>query len=189
VEGMTQSGVISGIEEYRKKTPASFEFSRASRNVMPGGVTANIKFFEPYPVIMKKGKGAYLTDLDGNEYVDYLLSYGALMTGHGHPKVMEAIQNQMEEEGTLLFGTPHHLEVEMGKKIQELYPGMERLRYTNSGTEATLLSIRMAYAYTEKYKIAKFEGHYHGGYNQVLLSVNSPLNEAGPAKNPNSIVE
>ncbi|MCG7344121.1 aspartate aminotransferase family protein [Sporosarcina sp. ACRSL] len=186
---MVQSKVVTGIEEYRKKTPASLEFSKTSRNVMPGGVTANIKFFEPYPVIMQKGKGAYLTDLDGNEYVDYLLSYGALMTGHGHPKVMEAIRKQMDEEGTLLFGTPHHLEVEMGKKIQELYPGMERLRYTNSGTEATLLSIRMAYAYTEKYKIAKFEGHYHGGYNQVLLSVNPPLNEAGPAKNPNSIVE
>ncbi|WP_342515088.1 aspartate aminotransferase family protein [Sporosarcina sp. FSL K6-1522] len=186
---MTQSKVLSGIEEYIKKTPISLEFSKTSRNIMPGGVTANIKFFEPYPVIMKKGAGAYLTDVDGNEYIDYLLSYGALMTGHGHPKVMEGIQRQLTEEGTLLFGTPHNLEVKMGQKIQELYPSMERVRYTNSGTEATLLSIRMAYAYTEKYKIAKFEGHYHGGYDQVLLSVNPPLDEAGPANNPNAIIE
>jgi glutamate-1-semialdehyde 2,1-aminomutase len=186
---MTQSKVLSGIEEYIKKTTKSLEFSKTSKQVMPGGVTANIKFFEPYPVIMKKGAGAYLTDLDGNEYIDYLLSYGALMTGHGHPKVIEAIQNQLEEEGTLLFGTPHNLEVKMGQKIQDLYPSMERIRYTNSGTEATLLSIRMAYAYTEKYKIAKFEGHYHGGYDQMLLSVNPPINEAGPAKIPNAIVE
>ena len=186
---MTQSKVLSGIEEYIKKTPKSLEFSKTSKQVMPGGVTANIKFFEPYPVIMKKGSGAYLTDLDGNEYIDYLLSYGALMTGHGHPKVIEAIQNQLKEEGTLLFGAPHNLEVKMGQKIQELYPSMERIRYTNSGTEATLLSIRMAYAYTEKYKIAKFEGHYHGGYDQVLLSVNPPINEAGPVKIPNAVIE
>ncbi|ARJ39578.1 glutamate-1-semialdehyde 2,1-aminomutase [Sporosarcina ureae] len=186
---MSQNKVLSGIEEYKKMTPKSLEFSKTSKEVMPGGVTANIKFFEPYPLIMKKGSGAYLTDLDGNEYIDYLLSYGALMTGHGHPKVLEGIRNQLEEEGTLLFGTPHHLEVKMGQKIKELYPSIEKMRYTNSGTEATLLSIRMAYAYTEKYKIAKFEGHYHGGYDQVLLSVNPSVNEAGPAKRPNAIAE
>ena len=156
---------------------------------MPGGVTANIKFFEPYPTIMTSGSGAYLTDVDGNEYVDYLLSYGALMTGHGHPKVMEAIRQQIDVDGTLLFGTPHQLEVKMGQKIQQLYPSMEKIRYTNSGTEATLLSIRLAYAYTGKYKIAKFEGHYHGGYDQVLLSINPPVHAAGPANNPIAISE
>lgn len=186
---MAQSKVLSGLEAYRSKTPASFDFFNSSKKVLPGGVTANIKFFEPYPVIMKHGNGACLTDLDGNEYVDYLLSYGALMTGHGHPTVLKAIQEQLSEEGTLLFGTPHQLEIEMGMKIQALYPSMEKLRYTNSGTEATLLAIRMAYAYTEKYKIAKFEGHYHGGYNQVLLSVNPALSEAGPAQQPNSVTE
>jgi glutamate-1-semialdehyde 2,1-aminomutase len=77
----------------------------------------------------------------------------------------------------------------MGKKIQEYYPSMELLRYTNSGTEATLLTIRLAYAYTGKYKIAKFEGHYHGGYDQVLLSVNPPVNEAGSAQEPKAIAE
>ena len=177
------------MEEYIIKTPKSLEFSEVSKKVMPGGVTANIKFFEPYPVIMKSGAGAYLTDVDGNEYIDYLLSYGALMTGHGHPKIMAAIQKQFADEGTLLFGTPHHLEVKMGQKIQELYPSMEKIRYTNSGTEATLLSIRMAYAYTDKYKIAKFEGHYHGGYDQVLFSINPSVNEAGPAEKPNAIPE
>jgi len=172
------------MDEYVKKTPKSLAFSEISKKVMPGGVTANIKFFQPYPIVMKKGDGAYLTDVDGNEYIDYLLSYGSLMTGHGHPKIVKAIQKQFEEEGSFLFGTPHKLEVTMGQKIQELYPSMERLRYTNSGTEATLLSIRLAYAYTEKYKIAKFEGHYHGGYDQVLLSVNPSLENAGTARRP-----
>lgn len=181
--------VLTPMEKYVRMTPESKKFFESSKSVMPGGVTANIKFFEPYPIIMKSGKGAYLTDVDGNEYIDYLLSYGALKTGHGHPKILAAIQNQLAEEGTLLFGTPHHLEVEMGKKIQELYPSIEKLRYTNSGTEATLLAIRLAYAYTGKHKIAKFEGHYHGGYDEVLVSINPPVHEAGPANKPNPILE
>lgn len=177
------------MEKYLEMTPKSKAFFESSKKVMPGGVTANIKFFEPYPIIMQSGSGAYLTDVDGNEYIDYLLSYGALKTGHGHPRIMEAIQKQIQSDGTLLFGTPHHLEVEMGKKIQALYPSIERLRYTNSGTEATLLAIRLAHAYTGKYKIAKFEGHYHGGYDEVLVSINPPIDEAGPANSPESILE
>ena len=116
-----------GIERFVEKTPKSHAFFKEALKVMPGGVTANIKFFEPYPVIMEKGKGSYLYDLDGNEYVDYLLSYGALMLGHGHPRILNAIKSQLDEDGTLLFGTPHRLEVEMGKKIQQLYPSIERL--------------------------------------------------------------
>lgn len=177
------------LTEFEKQTSKSREFFSKAKEVMPGGVTANIKFFDPYPIIMEKGKGAYLYDLDGNEYVDYLLSYGALMLGHGHPKIIQAIQEQLEEDGTMLFGTPHRLEVVMGEKIKELYPSMERIRYTNSGTEATLLALRLAYAYTGKTKIAKFEGHYHGGYDQVLLSLNPSLEEAGQAHAPKSVIE
>ncbi|SDM49418.1 glutamate-1-semialdehyde 2,1-aminomutase [Fictibacillus solisalsi] len=180
---------MDALMEYTKRTPNSREFMNEARQVMPGGVTANIKAYDPYPVIMEKASGAYLYDVDGNRYIDYLLSYGALMLGHGHPVVKAAIQQQMEEHGTFLFGTPHELELQMGKKIMELFPSMERIRYTNSGTEATLLAIRLAYAYTGKKKIAKFEGHYHGGYDQVLLSVNPPITEAGPIHEPRSVIE
>lgn len=186
---MTVTNLESAYTEFMEKTPKSRAFFEEAKKIMPGGVTANIKSFDPYPIVMKGGNGAYLTDLDGNQYIDYLLSYGALMLGHGHPAIVGAIQEQMNQDGTNLFGTPHLLEVEMGKKIQQYYPSMEMIRYTNSGTEATLLSIRMAYAYTGKYKIAKFEGHYHGGYNQVLLSVNPPVAEAGPIHEPKAIVE
>ncbi|WNS73714.1 aspartate aminotransferase family protein [Bacillus sp. DTU_2020_1000418_1_SI_GHA_SEK_038] len=186
---MKIENVSRAVDEFMEKTPKSREFAKEAHKVMPGGVTANIKSFAPYPIIMEKAKGAYLYDIDGNEYIDYLLSYGALMLGHGHHQIIQAIQTQMEQNGTFLFGTPHELEIEMGKKIQHLYPSMEMVRYTNSGTEATLLAIRMAYAYTGKYKIAKFEGHYHGGYDQVLLSVNPPVNAAGPANEPKSIIE
>lgn len=178
-----------GIKRFAEKTPKSLEFYKEAIKVMPGGTTANIKFFAPYPIIMEKGKGSRLYDLDGNEYIDYLLSYGALILGHGHPRVLQAVQEQLNDNGTYLFGTPHRLEVEMGRKIQQLYPSIELLRYTNSGTEATLLAIRLACAYTGKNKIAKFEGHYHGGYDQVLVSVNPSLEEAGNPHQPKSVAE
>lgn len=177
------------LTEFENRTSKSRAFFSKAKEIMPGGVTANIKSFDPYPIIMEKGKGAYLYDLDVNKYIDYLLSYGALMLGHGHPKIIKAINEQLEEEGTMLFGTPHQLELSMGEKIKELYPSMERIRYTNSGTEATLLTLRLAYAYTGKTKIAKFEGHYHGGYDQVLLSVNPSLEEAGHPHSPKSVIE
>ncbi|MFS0646930.1 aspartate aminotransferase family protein [Siminovitchia sp. 179-K 8D1 HS] len=179
----------AGLRRFMEKTPRSLELYKKALDVMPGGATANIKFFSPYPIAMEKGQDSYLYDIDGNEYIDYLLSYGALILGHGHPEVVEAVRLQLEESGTYLFGAPHKLEIKMGEKIKQLYPSMERLRYTNSGTEATLLAIRLAYAYTGKNKIAKFEGHYHGGYDQVLVSVNPSLNEAGPADSPSPVTE
>ncbi|RST77697.1 aspartate aminotransferase family protein [Siminovitchia acidinfaciens] len=185
--GISERGME--IKRFAEKTPKSLDFYKEASKVMPGGSTANIKFYAPYPIIMEKGKGSHLYDLDGNEYIDYLLSYGALILGHGHPRVLQAVQEQLYESGTYLFGTPHRLEVEMGKKIQQLYPSIELLRYTNSGTEATLLAIRLACAFTGKNKIAKFEGHYHGGYDQVLVSVNPSVVEAGHPQHPNSIAE
>ncbi|HEX7066109.1 MAG TPA: aspartate aminotransferase family protein [Bacillales bacterium] len=173
--------------EVTRETNSSFQFMKEACTVMPGGVTANIKFFSPYPLVMKRADQAYLTDLDGNQYIDYLLSYSALILGHGHPKIAEAIQKQIENSGTWLFGTPHQLEVDFGKMIQHFYPSIELLRYTNSGTEATLLALRFASAYTGKYKVAKFEGHYHGGHNQVLFSINPDIGEAGPFKEPNVV--
>lgn len=177
------------LPKYYERTGKSLAWMNKAKQVMPGGVTANIKSFDPYPIVMKKGSGAYLTDLDGNEYIDYLLAYGALMLGHGNEKITRAITEQLHLTGTYLLGTPHELEYSFGKKIQEHYPSMERLRYTNSGTEATLLALRLAYAFTGKYKIAKFEGHYHGGYNEVLVSVNPPISEAGDEKAPNGVIE
>ncbi len=171
------------------KTKKSYEFFKQSKEVMPGGVTANIKYFAPYPIVMEKANGAYITDLDGNVYIDYLLSYGALMLGHGDKRIKEAVIEQIDKDGTNLFGTPHGLEVTMGKKIKEHYPSIDLLRYTNSGTEATQLALRIAAAYTGKHKIAKFEGHYHGGYDQVLLSVNPSLEDAGNAKKPKAVME
>ncbi|MCF6136772.1 aspartate aminotransferase family protein [Pseudalkalibacillus berkeleyi] len=157
--------------------------------VIPGGVTANIKYFKPHPLVMERGEKSHLFDVDGNEYIDYLLCYGALILGHGHHSVFEAVQNQMTQAGTTIFGTPHRLEIEMANKLIDLYPGIEMVRYTNSGLEATQLALRIASAYTGKSKVAKFEGHYHGGYDQVLLSVNPDESKAGLDAAPNAVPE
>lgn len=174
------------FQENRKASEAMFD--RASQ-VIPGGVTANIKYFPPYPIFMKQAQGSKLFDVDNRQYIDYTLCYGALITGHGHPRIIKATTNYMQSIGTTIFGTPHELEITMAEKLIDHYPGVELARFTNSGLEATLLAIRLAVAYTGKAKIAKFEGHYHGGFNQVLVSVNPDEQEAGHAKHPTAVSE
>ncbi|MGM8364470.1 aspartate aminotransferase family protein [Virgibacillus sp. W0181] len=173
-------------QQSKEKSEKMFQ---EAKEVIPGGVTANIKFFSPHPIFMKSGNGSKLTDVDNQEYIDYSLCYGALMTGHGHPRVKEAVSKHMESIGTAIFGTPHELEIQMAKKLIELYPGIDQVRYTNSGLEATMFANRLAIAYTNKPKIAKFEGHYHGGYNQVLVSVNPNEHEAGNDHSPIPVAE
>src|SRR5690625_2262148 len=158
--------VKEDVSSYNKRA-SSMMFHQAE-TVIPGGVTANIKHFSPYPIFMKEAKGSKLIDVDNMEYIDYSLCYGALITGHGHPQILEATMNHLKETGTMIFGTPHELEVEMANKLIELYPSIDQVRFANSGTEAVLLAIRLAVAHTNKPKIAKFEGHYHGGLNQML---------------------
>lgn len=165
--------------EYILQNPKSKKAFEDAKTVIPGGITANVKFYDPFPLFMKEGHGAWLTDLDDHKYVDYVLSYGPLIHGHGRKEISQTMNDYIEQHGTLLYGTPHTGEATFAQLIQKFYPSIESLRYTNSGTEATLLSIRTACAYTKKYKIAKFEGHYHGGYNEVLISVNPDVQKAG----------
>ncbi len=176
-------------EEYATKNPSSKKAFDNACSDIPGGITANVKFFAPFPLFMKEGHGAWLTDLDDHKYVDYVLSYGPLILGHERKEVLDSIQDYFAKHGTMLYGTPHELEDIFAKKIKEHFPSIEMLRYTNSGTEATLLCIRTAFAYTGKYKLAKFEGHYHGGYNEVLVSVNPDVSKAGDSTHPTPLPE
>lgn len=177
------------MQEYAQKNPSSRKAYEKACKDIPGGITANVKFFAPFPLFMKEGHDAWLTDLDGHKYVDYVLSYGPLILGHERKEVLDSIQDYFTKHGTMLYGTPHELEFSFAEKIKEFYPSIEMLRYTNSGTEATLLCIRTAYAFTGKYKIAKFEGHYHGGYNEVLVSVNPDVKKAGDIHHPSGVPE
>ncbi len=175
------SGTIS---KFIKKTPASAKLWKQSAKLMPGGITANIKFYEPHPIFMKKAKGSRITDVDGNEYVDYCLCLGPLILGHGHPAVVEAIKKQLATSGTTMYGTPHELETEMAKELNRVIPCAEMARFVNSGLEATMHALRIARAHAHKTKIAKFEGHYHGAHDYAAVSVNPPIDSAGPRNAP-----
>lgn len=181
--------IESLIDEYVKRNPASEQAWKNACNTIPGGISANVKFFSPFPLFMKEGHGAYLKDVDNNEYIDYVLSYGPLILGHERKEIIDSIQEFFSVHGTMLYGTPHTGEYEFSKLLQKYYPSLESIRYTNSGTEATLLAIRTAFAYTGKYKIAKFEGHYHGGFNEVLVSVNPDVKKAGDVHSPVGLPE
>lgn len=176
-------------ETYAAVNPASRQAYEDALGTIPGGITANVKYFAPFPLFFKEGHGAYLTDLDQHRYVDYVLSYGPLILGHGRKEIIDAMNEYLDQHGTILYGAPHPGELQFAKLIQKYYPSIEELRYTNSGTEATLFAIRTAFAYTGKYKIAKFEGHYHGGYNEVLISVNPDVSKAGEAARPVGLPE
>jgi glutamate-1-semialdehyde 2,1-aminomutase len=166
-------------DAFLAKTSSSKQWFERAQQSIPGGVTANIKYFDPYPIFMTGGKGACLFDADGNTYIDYNLCYGALILGHGHPAVKKAIEEQWKGMGTTVTGTPHPLEVEMAEKLISLYPGIQQVRFTNSGLEATMFALRLAMAWTGKRKIAKFAGHYHGGYDQVLISIRQEKDRNG----------
>jgi len=172
---------------YVKKTRKSAGLWKRASELMPGGITANIKYFEPYPIFMKKAKGSRIYDVDDNEYVDYCLCLGPLILGHGHPTVVEAVKKQLRKDGTTIFGTPHELEIKMANEIRRLVPCAEMVRFVNSGLEATLHAIRVARAYTKRVKIAKFEGHYHGAHDYAAVSVSPPLDLAGPRNAPNAV--
>lgn len=183
---MCGMGKVIGPNVISEKMSRSVDAFQEAKQVIPGGVTANIKYFAPHPIVMEKGVGSRLIDVDGNEYIDYLLCYGALILGHAHPMVNEAVTNFLQNSG-VVFGAPHDTELEMAHKLVELFPGVDMVRFTNSGLEATLLTIRLAKAVTGKEKVAKFEGHYHGGYDQMLISVNPNENEAGHSSKPTPV--
>ena len=138
---------------------------------MPGGVNSPVRAFAPYPFFTKMAKGSRLTDVDGNEYIDYCLGYGALILGHANPVVMDAVRAQLELGS--LYGTPTEQEVDLAELITNLVPSAEMVRLVSTGGEATMSAIRVARAYTGKSKIIKFEGCYHGAHDSVLVKAGS----------------
>ncbi|OLD08622.1 MAG: hypothetical protein AUJ09_00765 [Firmicutes bacterium 13_1_40CM_3_65_11] len=172
---MTRSDVDT---DSAAKTKASRAYADRARRSLPGGVTAGVKYFDPYPIAMKKAKGCRLWDLDGNEYIDYCLSFGPLILGHGHPRVMRAIRDSLESAGTTMFGTPHELEATYAERLLRIFRPDGKMRFTMSGTEATVHGVRLARAYRKRPMIAKFEGHYHGGVDEFLVSHTPSKEEA-----------
>ncbi|MGE7666170.1 glutamate-1-semialdehyde 2,1-aminomutase [Ureibacillus composti] len=154
-------------------------------NVMPGGVNSPVRAFKSVntdPIFMESGKGAILKDIDGNEYIDYVLSWGPLILGHSHPDVVKAIQAQAEKGSS--FGAPTELETELAQLVIDRVPSVEMVRFVSSGTEATMAALRLARGYTGRDIILKFEGSYHGHGDSLLIKAGSGVATLGLPDSP-----
>lgn len=149
----------------------SQELFAESKKVTPGGVNSPVRAFEPYPFFVKEAKGSYITDVEGNAYIDHCLGYGPILLGHSDEEVISEVYTQMKK-GTA-YGAPTENEVKLAKEVINRVPCAEMVRFVNSGTEATMAAIRLARGYTKKNKIVKFEGAYHGAHDYVLVKSGS----------------
>ena len=148
-------------------------YEQAQRSI-PGGVNSPARAFDSVggtPLFIEEAEGAYLTDADGHEYVDYVGSWGPMLFGHAHPDVVEAVQDQAEASTS--FGAPTEIEIEVADLVCDLVPSVEKVRMVNSGTEATMSAARLARGYTGRDKIIKFEGNYHGHGDFFLIAAGS----------------
>lgn len=167
---------------YRARTPGSARLYAEACRVLPAGLTHDSRAMSPYPIYVSRAEGPRKWDVDGNEYVDYYGGHGALLFGHAHPSVVEAIRRQVAL-GTH-FGAAHELEVRWAQLVQRLIPSAERVRFTSSGTEASHLALRLARAYTGKSKLMRFIGHFHGWHDQVASGAMSHFDGSLPAGIP-----
>ena len=153
------------------QTEKSSRLYKEAIEIMPGGVSSPVRAFKPNPFYVSKAAGSKLFDVDGNEFIDYCLAYGALILGHANPEVKDALKEQLERGW--LYGTPIELEVKYAKLIRKFYPSIEMLRFVNTGSEATMSALRLARGFTGKDKIVKIEGSFHGSHDAVLVKAGS----------------
>ena len=172
------------IDRYRTQTPKSFALYERAEKVLPLGVSSNFRTYPPYPIYIERAEGSKMWDLDGREYTDFSMCFGALMVGHANPVMVESLA-RAAGEGTL-YGMPHDREVRAAELICQRF-SVEQMRFTSSGSEATMHALRLARAYTGRDKVLKFEGAYHGGHDTVLVSVKPPRAKAGSQSHPKAL--
>ncbi len=163
----------------------SVELFAEAQELLPGGVDSPVRAFRAVggqPIFIDHAAGAYLVDVDGNRYIDYVLSWGPLILGHAHPQVVAALQAAVAR-GTS-YGAPSPLENELARQVMALMPNIEMVRFVNSGTEATMSALRLARAYTGRSKIVKFEGNYHGHADMLLVQAGSGVATLGLPDSP-----
>lgn len=183
----TKSGIEDCVQTYEDQNPRSRELFERALKILPAGNTRASVFFEPFPTYMVRGEGCRAWDADGNERIDFLNNYTSLMHGHRDPQVVAAVEQQLGR-GTS-FASPTEHELQLAELIQQRLPSLERLRFTSSGTEATLMAVRTARAFTGRDKIAKIEGGFHGAHEHVQISISPRLDQAGPDDHPVGLAE
>src|SRR2546430_1545055 len=172
------------LTTFERRTPKSVEAHKKNLKRIPLGVASNYRAYDPWPVFVKDASGSNFRDLDGNEYIDHNLCFGALMAGHCHPAVMKAVERRLTT-GTM-FGMPHDMEWQLAEEICKRFP-VEMVRFGSSGTEATMHAVRLARAATGRDKIVKFEGAYHGLHDSALVSVKPHAPDFGDIAAPTPV--
>jgi glutamate-1-semialdehyde 2,1-aminomutase len=173
------------VAEYMGKTGRSRALFEEALRAMPGGNSRTTTFFDPYPFYLQRGQGAHIWDEDGNDRLDFNGNYTSLILGHAPPDVVQAVQSVAA--AGLSFPGPTEHEIRLAEAITRRMPSIERVRFTNSGTEATMNAVRLARAFTGRPKIAKFEGAFHGTHDWVMVSVTPDPKLAGSRKRPKSV--
>ncbi|HEV3083378.1 MAG TPA: aspartate aminotransferase family protein [Gemmataceae bacterium] len=171
---MTQATLAapSLTARYEAEFPHSRRLFDQARKLFPSGVTHDLRYLEPFPIYIERAQGAHKWDVDGHELIDYWAGHGALLLGHSHPAVVRAVQRQMEH--ATHPGACHEREIEWGQWVQRLVPSAEKMRFVSSGTEATLMALRLARIFTGRPKVLKFAGHFHGWHDFVIPGADAP---------------
>jgi glutamate-1-semialdehyde 2,1-aminomutase len=159
-------------DRYQSEFANSRKLFDQAKKIFPNGITHDIRYLEPFPVYVERAAGAHKWDVDGHELIDYFSGHGSLLLGHCHPAVVEAVQKQAGR--ATHPGACHELEIEWGQWVQKLVPSAERVRFTSSGTEATLMALRLSRIHTGKPKVLKFAGHFHGWHDFVIPAADPP---------------
>lgn len=170
---MAVTGQLSIEREYVLAHPQSARLFATQKAVVPGGITHTSRNFQPFPLFISAVSGSRKVDVDGHEYIDYWMGHGANLLGHGHPRVLHAISEQLSRG--LHAGGENELALELAQLICELVPSAEQVRFCASGGEATQMAIRLARAFTGKDGVIKFEYHYHGWHDAVAFGIQPPF--------------
>jgi glutamate-1-semialdehyde 2,1-aminomutase len=163
---------------YESEFPNSRKLFEQARSIFPNGVTHDLRHLEPFPIYVERAQGAHKWDVDGHRLVDYWSGHGSLLLGHSHPAVVEAVLQQVGR--ATHPGACHELEIEWGQLVQRLVPSAEKLRFVSSGTEATLMALRLARLFTGRPRVLKFAGHFHGWHDFVIPAADLPYDGQTP---------
>lgn len=173
--------------QYRDRTKTSEELFGEAQNHVPAGVASTFRAWHPYPLFIDRAVGTRLHDVDGNVYLDFGLNNGAGMVGHTHPAIQEAVRDQLEK-GTL-YTNPHELLIEAAQELKRRWSMVDLVRFTQSGTDSTMYAFRLARAYTDREKILKIEGSYHGVHDYALVSKSPDSRHWGHPDRPQRVIE
>ncbi|MCH9039313.1 MAG: aspartate aminotransferase family protein, partial [Chloroflexi bacterium] len=175
---MTTESLRIETEKFVASTPNSKRLQQEASKYLPGGSSRGTAFFAPYPAFVDHGEGLHVYDVDGNRYLDFMINATSLVLGHAHPDIVRVLQEQAAK-GTAFSG-PTESQIRLAKILCDRVPSMDSIRFTNSGTEGTMMAIRAARAFTGRHKIAKIEGGYHGSHEYASISVHPSADKLDP---------